>query len=338
MRRRVLAGLLAALALRLAVLAGGGEILTAWGQRLDESASPPAETEPLATPVPTATANPATPSVNLVLRDPPRMEEAENTGETPPASGVQSKARLSPTVAFHDSSGLSPDLEALCAEGLDLHPASEGPQVLIVHTHSSEAYAQDAADPYEENDPYRTEDKTRSVIRVGDELAAALEESGLQVLHDREIYDWPSYAGSYSRSGASVERYLSAYPSLRVVIDLHRDAIGSGGTVYRTRATLDGLPSAQIMILVGTGANGLSHPNWRENLKLALCLQTVCEETRPSLMRPLELVKERYNQQLSPGSLILEVGSTGNSLREAIRAARLFGEAVGPVLAELTQG
>ena len=108
------------------------------------------------------------------------------------------------------------------------------PQILIIHTHSSEAYAPAGLDRYENADSNRTEDKRYSVIRVGDELTDILEQSGLTVLHDREIYDYPSYSGSYARSGAAVEQYLKDNPSIRVVIDLHRDALAAGDVVYKT--------------------------------------------------------------------------------------------------------
>ena len=209
--------------------------------------------------------------------------------------------------------------------------------MLIIHTHTSEAYTQDAFDSYEASDPYRTEDLSHSVARVGDVLAEQLEAAGLTVLHDKEIYDYPSYTGSYSRSGAAVEQYLAAYPSIRIVIDLHRDAIGSGDVVYKTQATLNGKTCAQVMMLIGTGQNGLYHPNWKENLKLALYLQNAVNESCPSLMRPIELVSERYNQQLSTGMMILEVGSSGNTLREALDAIALFGAAAGDALAELLE-
>ena len=257
---------------------------------------------------------------------------APETEETaPPIRTVD----LSGGAAVNDRTELNVDLDALAAEGLSLSLPSDGPQVLIFHTHSSEAYTPDGQDRYEASDPYRTEDKTKNVIRVGDALAAALEAHGLTVLHDREIYDYPSYTGSYGRSGAAVERYLAEYPTIRVVIDLHRDALGSGGTVYKTQATANGRSSAQVMLLAGTGENGLWHPNWRENLKLAMYLQDAADAVFPSLMRPIALVSERYNQQLCPGMLIAEVGSTGNTLREALTAAELFGDAAGAALAKL---
>lgn len=271
-------------------------------------------------------------------------EEARSQGETAaaaqepaPEPEIRTMRVLSEASSVHNRTRQEVDYEALAAEGLSLRLPADTPQVLIIHTHSSEAYTQDPGNPYEESDPYRTEDPAFSVIRVGDVLAEKLEESGLTVLHDREIYDYPSYTGSYSRSGAAVERCLADNPGIRVVIDLHRDAIGSGDVVYKTQATLDGRTSAQTMLLVGTGENGLWHPLWRENLKLALYLQHAVEERWPTLARPIELVSERYNQQLSTGMLILEVGSTGNTLREATLAAALFGEAAGPALAALIE-
>ncbi len=267
----------------------------------------------------------------------PTPEAAETyPPETTPTDTVRA-ADLSGNAAVNDRTQLGVDIAALAAEGLALRLPAEGPQVLIIHTHSSEAYTPDGADRYEASDPYRTEDKTQSVIRVGDALAEALEKHGITVLHDREIYDYPSYTGSYGRSGAAVELALAEHPGICVVIDLHRDALSSGGVVYKTRAELNGQSSAQVMLLAGTGENGLWHPNWRENLKLALYLQQAAEAQYPTLMRPIALVSERYNQHLSTGMLIAEVGSTGNTLREAITAAELFGDAAGAALAKMME-
>ena len=229
------------------------------------------------------------------------------------------------------------DIKAILDAGTPIRLPAHGIQILIIHTHSSEAYTPEGEDAYEPSDPYRTEDKARSVIRVGDALAAALEAHGLTVLHDREIYDYPSYTGSYGRSGAAVERALAENPTIRVVLDVHRDALGGDGVVYKTAAEVPGRKSAQVMLLAGTGENGLPHPNWRENVKLALYLQNAADARCPTLMRPIALVPERYNQQLCPGMLIAEVGSTGNTLREAVTAAELFGDAAGAALAALLE-
>ena len=248
--------------------------------------------------------------------------------------------RIVPTTIYggltiKNSTGYDIDVGALVAAGPTQTLSPEGPQVLIVHTHGSEAYTPDEYDDYVETDTDRTEDKSKSVIRVGDELASALEAKGISVLHDREIYDYPSYTGSYSRSGASVERYLAEYPGISVVIDLHRDALGDGEVTYKTVAELDGRASSQLMMLVGTGEDGLYHPNWEQNLRLALYLQQAVNARYPTLARPISVVGERYNQHLSTGMFILEVGSNGNSLQEAITAVRLFADAAGDALLKL---
>ena len=230
---------------------------------------------------------------------------------------------------------LSP--EQLLAEGPALRLPAEGPQILIIHTHGSEAYNPVGLDLYEASDVSRTQDPHYSVIRVGDELAQQLEAQGLRVLHDREIYDYPSYTGSYSRSGEAVERYLKQYPGIAVVLDLHRDALGTDEVVYKTMAEEEGTVASQIMILVGSDESGLEHPHWRENLSLALYLQEAVAAAHPTLMRPVSLVPQRYNQQLTAGSLILEVGSSGNTLQEALAAVRLFADAAGPALLALTE-
>ncbi len=229
------------------------------------------------------------------------------------------------------------DPGAILAEGPGLRLPAEGPQILIMHTHGSEAYTPAGLDRYDASDANRTQDPRYSVIRVGDELAERLEEQGLRVLHDREIYDYPSYTGSYSRSGEAVARYLERYPEIAVVIDLHRDALGADGVVYKTMAEEEGTVASQVMLLVGSDESGLEHPNWRSNLSLALYLQQAAATAHPTLMRPVSLVPQRYNQQLTGGSLILEVGSSGNTLQEALSAIRLFAGAVGPALLALAE-
>ena len=215
-------------------------------------------------------------------------------------------------------------------------PAGE-PQILIIHTHSSEAYTPAGLDRYEASDTSRTEDKEYNIVRVGDELTALLQQAGLNVIHDREIYDYPSYTGSYERSGAAVQSYLEQYPGIAVVIDMHRDALGANGVVYKTMAEESGVCASQVMLLVGTDDSGLYHPNWRSNLSLALYLQNAVSAVHPTLMRPVSLVQQRYNQHLTGGSLILEVGSSGNTLQEALAAIRLFADAAAPALLALVE-
>ena len=133
----------------------------------------------------------------------------------------------------------------------------------------------------------------------------------------------------------AIAQYLESYPSIRIVLDIHRDALGSDGVVYKTMAEEQGVCASQIMLLVGTDESGLEHPDGRQNLALAMYMQNAVTQANPTLMRPVDLVRQRYNQHLSTGSLIIEVGSSGNTLQEALAAIRLFGNAVAPALCEL---
>ena len=213
---------------------------------------------------------------------------------------------------------------------------ADGYQILIIHTHATEAYMPTEEEPYDQDEDCRTTDPEHSVIRVGEELAQALSAYGLNVLHDTQLHDYPSYNGSYARSGETVEAFLADHPEIGIVIDLHRDALEDGDTVYRTDAGIDSVEAAQLMFVMGSDVN-LEHPGWRENLKLALTLQKTVSERWPTLMRPVVLCDYRYNQQLTPGSLLLEVGTSGNTLEEALAAVDLFAEAVGPLLASWTE-
>lgn len=240
-------------------------------------------------------------------------------------------------LSIKNETDYSPDINAILANGPQLSLPAEGPQILIIHTHGSEAYTQVPGEEYEESDAFRTEDREKNIIAVGDRLTEIFTECGLNVLHDRGIYDYPSYTGSYTRSGEAVESYLADYPSIKIVIDVHRDALGSGDVIYKTEAAIAGKSSSQVMLLVGTGENGLPHPYWKENLKLAMYMQKAMDDNYPTLARPIALKSERYNQHLTQGSMILEVGSSGNTLSEAMCAIELFGQSVGEALAQLVE-
>lgn len=212
-----------------------------------------------------------------------------------------------------------------------LQAGAESPQVLIIHTHGSESYAPDGS--YAESDSYRTQDTEHSVMKVGDELASALEAKGISVIHDEDFYDYPSYIGSYGRSLTATDAYLRQYPSVQVVIDLHRDALmEEDGTVYKTVAEINGETCSQVMLVVGSNGTGLTHDSWSENFSLALKLQASMNEKYPSLARPVNLREERFNQHLSSGALLLEVGTNGNTLEESIRAVGYFADCLQDVL------
>jgi stage II sporulation protein P len=239
-------------------------------------------------------------------------------------------------IAVNNKAGYDVNTAALLKEPLNITLSGDSPAVLIIHTHGSEAYLPDESNNYEASDPFRTQQKNYSVIRVGDELAAAFAKRGIAFIHDRNIYDYPSYQGSYNRSYDAIQTYLEEYPSIKIVIDLHRDAIeAADGSVYKTIAQIGDTTCSQVMLVMGTDAAGLKHPSWRENFKLALHLQKEMNTLYPSLAKPIELSQYRYNQQATKGSMILEVGCTGNTLEESITAVQYFADAAANVILDL---
>lgn len=220
-----------------------------------------------------------------------------------------------------------PDLEVLLTRPLDWDLTAESPTVLILHTHTTESYTKNGED-YAETALYRTLNETYNMLSVGDAVAEILAQAGIGVIHDREIHDYPSYSGSYIHSRRSTEEILEQYPSIQLVLDLHRDALEKNGEQFRPVAQVDGESSAQLMFVVGTDISRQSHKNWQENLALALKLQVLLQRISPGIMRPLNLRSQRFNQDLSPGALLVEVGAAGNTREEALRAAGKLAEAL----------
>ena len=234
---------------------------------------------------------------------------------------------------LYNRTSLDVDLAAAAAATVPITLPEEGPQILIVHTHGSEAYTPDGADVYTPSDNNtRTLDTNYNMVRVGTEMEKVFTEMGLGVVHDTTLYDYPQYNGAYDRSAQAVKAYLEQYPTIRIVLDVHRDAlIGEDGTVYKAVTTVDGTSTAQVMLVLGSSEGG-EHPNWMENLTLACKIQNGMNTLYPTLARPMTMRSSRYNQQLCSGSLLVEVGTHGNTLQEALAGARLFARAAGQVL------
>ena len=223
------------------------------------------------------------------------------------------------------------ELAELVLPELDLHTNS--PQILIVHTHTTEAYTPDGEDIYTNSGDSRTTDNYYNMVRVGEEVTRVLREAGWSVVHDTGCYDYPAYSGAYSRSGAAVETWLEKYPTIQVILDIHRDAlVAEDGTVYKTTAEVDGEKVAQVMLVVGSDAGGQKHEEWRVNLAVAAAVQSGLVEDYPTLARPMILRSSRFNQQLAPAALLVEIGSHGNTLQEALAAARLFARSLADTL------
>ena len=172
------------------------------------------------------------------------------------------------------------------------------------------------------------------MLSIGDRVAQILEAAGISVIHDRTLHDYPSYNGSYLDAREAMESYLAQYPSIRLVLDLHRDAAEDGDGQMDTSAQVNGAESAQVMLVVGTDEGGLEHPQWQDNLSLALKLGVQLERLYPGICRPISLRTERFNQDLSAGALLIEVGAAGNTHAEALTAA----EALAQAIAALAQG
>lgn len=169
---------------------------------------------------------------------------------------------------------------------------------------------------YEATGNYRTTDLDKSVARVGKELTSYLKNKGFNVTHNTTYHDYPSYSGSYSRSLETAQNILAGEDT-QIVIDLHRDAVGSSSS-YAPTVKIDDKYAAQMMFVIGTDGGGLEHPNWRQNLKMAVKFQEKANEMYPGLFRPIIVRNSRYNQHLTTGSFIIEVGATGNTLDQCI--------------------
>lgn len=206
------------------------------------------------------------------------------------------------------------------------------PQVLVMHTHATESFEPVERDFYEKGYNARSTDNSKNMVRVGDEIAKQLEAAGIGVVHDATQHDYPSYNGAYERSEVTVKKYLEQYPTIKVVLDIHRDAIESNGTRYSAVAEIGGKKAAQVMIISGCDNGKMNMPNYMENLKFATLLQNQMESDYPSFTRPILFDYRKYNQHLTTGSILIEVGSHGNSLDQAIYAGELVGKSLAKTL------
>ena len=230
-------------------------------------------------------------------------------------------------VQMYYSCDLRPDLAQLMAQPLQWYLPLPEPTVLILHSHATESYTK-TYERYQESASYRTLDEGYNMLSIGHRVAELLEQQGIRVIHDRNLHDYPNYNTAYGNSRTSARKYLQQYPSIQLILDLHRDALEQNGAQLATTATVRGQPSAQLMLVMGTDAGSLDHKDWEENLSLALKLQTQLELQTPGITRPIQLRSQRFNQDLLPGSLLVEVGAAGNTHKEALTAAEQLAYAI----------
>ena len=211
---------------------------------------------------------------------------------------------------------------------------SAEPQVLIMHTHATEDYRLSAGLWFTPGDGARSTDRSINMCAVGRVMADTLNAAGINTLHDETLNDYPSYTGSYANSRAVVQQYLAQYPSIKVVLDVHRDAIErESGARCAPVCTIDGRQAAQVMIICGCD-NGTSVrlPNWRQNLRFAAAWERSMESMYPGFTRPVLFSYRFYNQDLTTGSLLIEIGGHGNNLNEALYAGYLAAQGLADAL------
>ena len=207
---------------------------------------------------------------------------------------------------------------------------SPEPQVLIMHTHATECFRMASGLWFAPGDGARTTDRASNMCAVGRVMADTLNAAGINTLHDETLNDYPSYTGSYANSRAVVQQYLAQYPSIKVVLDVHRDAIEKeDGTRVAPVAEVNGRKAAQVMLICGCdNGSTVSLPNWRQNLRFAAAWEGAMEGMYPGFTRPVLFSYRFYNQDLTTGSLLIEIGTHGNNLNEALYAGQLAANAL----------
>ncbi len=260
----------------------------------------------------------------------PKPTESPEVTEPPPPTepdlpvfSEQEAAAIGITSTF----SYAADLPALLTQPLSWELTGDEPKVLIVHSHGSESFA--PTGDYQETTPYHTLNKDYNMVSVGKYVEELLEGAGISVLHDTTLHDEPSYNAAYTNSRKSVQTYLQEYPTITLVLDLHRDSLeDEKGNQLVQSVFSQGTTVAPLMLVVGTDYGGLHHPQWRENFALALKLQTQLEDICPGICRNINLRTQRFNQDLSPGAMLVEIGASGNTRQEALRAAEVLAKAV----------
>ncbi len=227
------------------------------------------------------------------------------------------------------------DIDSLLKSPLNIKFDRKGPKVLIFHTHTTESYVNRLNQRFDYNLRCYTMDNRYNVIRVGEEIKSSLESFGISTIHNGTIHNYPDQNKAYGKSQATVTKILKSYPSIKIVIDIHRDGVDQDKPKLRVVSKVKGKPAAQVMFVMGSDKPSLRHPNWQENLKLAIKIQDRLNKDYPGLARPILISKNRYNQNLSTGAILIEVGGDGNLLDECLLSARCIAKAIDEVIGEL---
>jgi stage II sporulation protein P len=267
-------------------------------------------------------------SDNPADRDPtPVQPESMPTVPTEPFTQTVFSDEDADLVEVNSVCGYATDLPALLQKPLTWNLMQQEPAVLILHSHATESYTK--TEDYKETSSYRTLNTDYNVVSIGAEIKKILEAGGIRVIHDTTLHDYPSYSSSYSHARTQIRTLLKENPSIVLVLDIHRDAVeNSKGQQVAFTESSGGKKAARLMMVVGTDANGLNHPNWQENMALAVKLHAQLEKNTPGICRPISFRPQRFNQDLSTGGMLIEVGAAGNTRQEALEGARLLAQAI----------
>ncbi len=260
-----------------------------------------------------------------------RQPDELQPDETELKAPVQEYEILAFPLSLTNETPYTPDMDEILAEPRAIPPLEElyaeyggdEPVVLILHTHGSESFS-DTKD-----DGYRSPDRNKNVCALGDIICSILEEYGINTVHCDTLFDSPDFNMAYYNASLEIRRQTEEHPSIRYIIDVHRDSMTlPDGTDYAPAAAIDTGVAAQMMFVVGTDWGGSGHRSWRENLSLAARLQCLVNYDYPNVMRDINLRSASFNQQYAPGSLIVEIGTAASGIDECKTSAKIFAEAL----------
>ncbi len=273
------------------------------------------------------TTEPSQPTEPPAQTEPPKEEPKSEPVQFPSKQRILTAGKLE----INNATSYSVNLKELCAKenSFSIEKNSSEPQILIVHTHTTECFDGDAMNGETE----RNTDEEKNIVAVGNVIAQTLEQNGIHCVHDKTVHDYPSYQGAYTRELSTVNYNLKQYPSIKAVIDVHRDAyIYPDGSKLTVKYDRNGVSTARVMLVIGTDSLGLSHPNWRDNLSFASKIQNAADIMYPGMMRPINLRRERFNMHTTKGSILIEIGSNGNTLAEAKEGGKNIANSISAVL------
>jgi len=212
------------------------------------------------------------------------------------------------------------------------------PRVLLYHTHTWEAYEMTEDTQYTPTETWRTKDERYNMVRVGEELDRCLAELGFEVVHDQTAFEPPTLSSAYTRSLEMLERRLAAGERYDYILDIHRDAY-SGAYNGANSTEADGKSLAYVMMLVGKGTGTTNsgfdeRPDWPKNLDLAQRITDSMNTLVDGVCRDVKIKTGRFNQHVSTGALLVEIGNNKNTLQEVLDVCPVIAHALYQVYAE----